>query len=122
MIDERDATSVNEGDLTEVPREDWPEWCAKTTTDYTGREVVLHQADRALGKVRLAQGQRLVAIEHDEFGKTEALTIKCGSDAVPVSYVVAEPRSIRQHRAQSGDIEGFSIVDATGRLTLLSLA
>ena len=121
MTEQRDATSANQSHVTEVPRKDWPEWCAKATSEHSGREVVLHQADRALGEVRLAKGQRLVAIEHDRFGKTEALTIKCGSRAVPVSYVVAEPRSIRQHRDQAGDVEGFSVIDATGRRTSLSL-
>lgn len=121
MTDERDTTTANQGAESEVPRQEWPSWCAQATADHSGREVVLRQADRALGEVRLAKGQRLVAIEHDTFGKTEALTIKCGSTAVPVSYVVAEPRSIRQHRDQAGAIDSFSIVDATGRRTLVDL-
>lgn len=121
MTEQNDATAANQSDVTEVPREDWPAWCAQATTEHSGREVVLHQADRALGEVRLAKGQRLVAIEHDKFGKTEALTIKCGSEAVPVSYVVAEPRTIRQHHDRAGAVEGFSVIDATGRLTSLSL-
>jgi hypothetical protein len=121
MTDERETNMGNKGTDSEVPREEWPSWCAKATADHSGRGVVLRQADRAIGEVRLAEGQRLVAIEHDEFGKTEALTIKCGSSAVPVSYVVAEPRSIRQHRDQAGVIESFSIVDATGRRTLVDL-
>lgn len=121
MTEERETTTGNEANASEVPHEEWPSWCAKATEDHSGRAVVLHQADRALGEVRLAEGQRLVSIEHDLFGRTEALTIKCGSSAVPVSYVVAEPRSIRQHRDQAGDIDGFSIVDATGRRTLVSL-
>ena len=108
-------------DRDEVPHEEWPRWCAETTSEHHGREVVLHQADRALGEVRLAQGQRLVAFEHDRFGKTEALTIKCGSTAVPVSYVVAEPRSIRQQRDQAGVVSGVDIVDATGRRTSVRL-
>ena len=107
---------------SEVPREEWPRWCEETTYEHRGQEVVLRQADRALGEVRLAEGQQLVALEHDEFGNTEALTIKCGSSAVPVSYVVAEPRSIRQHRDRAGVVVEFSIVDATGRRTSLSLA
>ena len=119
MTDEQNPT---ETDLDEVPREEWPSWCAAATSEHRGREVVLHQADRALGEVRLAEGQRLVAIEHDEFGKTEALTIKCGSSAVPVSYVVAEPRYIRQRRDRAGAVSEVRIVDATGRRTLVSLA
>jgi Family of unknown function (DUF5335) len=122
MTDERRTTTGSQSQGTEVPREEWPDWCERATSDYSGREVVLHQADRALGEVRLAQGQRLVAIEHDEFGKTEALTIKCGSTAVPVSYVVAEPRSIQQHHDAAGEVREVSIVDATGRRTLVKLA
>jgi uncharacterized protein involved in type VI secretion and phage assembly len=122
MTDERKLTAGNRNDVSEVPREEWPRWCAEATSEYSGRQVELRQADRAIGEVSLAEGQRLVAIEHDEFGKTEALTIKCGSSAVPVSYVVAEPRSIRQHLDQAGDVEEFSIVDATGRRTSVSLA
>lgn len=119
MTNERETTAEN---VTEVPREEWPAWCVRVTSEYSGREVVLHQADRALGEVRLAQGQTLVAIEHDEFGRTEAVTIKCGSTAVPVSYVVAEPRAIRQHRDAAGEVEELSIVDATGRRTAVRLA
>ena len=113
-------TTEKHGDVKEVPHEEWPNWCSAATSDLSGREVVLRQADRALGEVRLAEDQRLVAIEHDKFGRTEALTIKCGSTAVPVSYVVAEPRSIRQRRGQSGEIKEVSIVDATERRTVLS--
>jgi hypothetical protein len=120
MNDERDSTREDQGQVTEVPREEWPDWCSAATSDLGGREVVLRQADRALGEVRLAEGQRLVAIEHDTLGGTEALTIKCGSIAVPVTYVVAEPRSIRQHRGGTGEINGFSIVDATERRTVVS--
>jgi hypothetical protein len=118
MTDKQQQTN----DANEVPREEWPRWCAETTSEHSGREVVLRQADRALGEVRLAEGQQLVAIEHDQFGKTEALTIKCGSSAVPVSYVVAEPRSIRQLQDRAGAIVEVSIIDATGRRTSLSLA
>jgi len=118
MSDEQSPTAEN---IDEVPREDWPRWCAQTTSEQCGREVVLRQSDRALGEVRLAAGQQLVAIEHDEFGKMEALTIKCGSEAVPVSYVVAEPRSIRQQRDQAGVVHEVSIVDATGRRTFVIL-
>lgn len=122
MNEEQDLTTTNQDDVAEVPRDEWPDWCTKATTEYGGREVALRQADRALGEVHLAKGQPLVAIEHDEFGKTEAVTIKCGSRAVPVSYVVAEPRSIRQHLDRAGGIRGFSIIDATGRLTALRFA
>ena len=108
--------------MDEIPREEWPRWCAKATADYSGREVALRQADRALGEVRLGRGQRLVAIEHDEFGRSEALTIKCGSTAVPVSYVIAEPRSIEQHHDPSGELAEVRIVDVTGRRTFVSFA
>ena len=118
MSDERVETKG----MSEVPREEWPQWCAKVTSDNSGREVILRQADRALGEVRLGAGQQLVAIEHDEFGKTEALTIKCGSSAVPVSYVVAEPRSIQQQQDGAGTVVEVDIIDATGRRTSLSLA
>ena len=120
MTDKADKTTGNQIDVSEVPREEWPSWCSAFTSDHGGREVVLRQADRALGEVQLAEGQRLVAIEHDMFGGTEALTIKCGSSAVPVSYVVAGPRSIRQHRGRTGDIKEFTIIDATERRTVVS--
>ena len=121
MTDQPRTTREEERDTTEVPREDWPAWCEQATSENSGREVALRQSDRALGDVSLAQGQQLVAIEHDVFGKTEALTIKCGTTAVPVSYVVAEPRSIRQQRDAAGAIREVSIVDATGRKTLVGL-
>ena len=108
--------------VTDVAREEWPSWCARTSSEQSGRELVLHRADQAIGEVRLAEGQRLVAIEHDLFGRSEVLTIKCGSDVVPVSYVVAEPRSIRQHSDDAGDLQQVSIVDAVGRRTRLTLA
>ena len=119
MTNEHDST---EAKLDEVPHEEWARWCATMTSDHSGREVVLRQADRAIGEVQLAEGQQLVAMEFDEFGNTEALTIKCGSSAVPVSYVVAEPRSIRPRRDRAGAVSEVRIVDATGRRTLVSLA
>ncbi|MEX1295721.1 MAG: DUF5335 family protein [Candidatus Limnocylindrales bacterium] len=112
-----DKQQPGAADLEDVPREEWASWCEKITSDHNGREVLLRQADRALGEVQLAAGQRLVSLEYDRFGKTEALTIKCGSHAVPVSYVVAEPRSIGERRDQSGVTGEVSIVDATGRRT-----
>jgi hypothetical protein len=41
---------------------------------------------------------------------------------VPVSYVVAEPRSIRQTIGDAGDVQQVSIVDAVGRRTRVTLA
>lgn len=122
MNDKRDTTPENQGHSTEVPREEWPAWCARATAEHGGRELVLRQADRALGEVRLAEGQRLVAVEHETFGKSEILTIKYGSGAVPVNYVISEPRSIRQHRDEAGGVWQVSIVDAVGRSTFISLA
>ena len=122
MTDDRDTTAEGRDDRSEVPHEEWPSWAAKATSDHVGREVVLHQADRALGEVRQTESLSLVAIEHDEVGRNEALTIKCGSSAVPVSYVIAEPRSIRQHHDQAGELDELRIVDVTGRRTTVSFA
>lgn len=122
MTDRRDMGTTDREGVTDVAREEWPSWCARTSSELGGRELVLHRADQAIGEVRLAEGQRLVAIEHDTFGRSEVLTIKCGSDVVPVSYVVAEPRSIRQHTDGAGDVRQVSIVDAVGRRTRLTLA
>jgi len=119
MTDERNPTGV---ELEEVPPEEWAGWCEKATSEHNGREVLLRQADQALGEVRLAEGQRLVAFEFDEFGNTTALTIKCGSPAVPVSYVVAQPQSIGEHRDGDGVTDVVSILDSTGRRTSVSLA
>lgn len=121
MTDQPRSTREDHHDATEVPREEWPAWCEQATSENSGRAVGLRQRDRALGEVSLAEGQQLVAIEHDVFGKTEALTIKCGTSAVPVSYVVAEPRSIRQELDAAGEVQEVSIVDATGRRTLVDL-
>ena len=122
MIDGGDMGTMDREGVIDVAREEWSSWCTRTSSELSGRELVLHRADQAIGEVCLAQGQRLVAIEHDRFGRSEVLTIKCGSDVVPVSYVVAEPRSIRQHIDGAGDVRQVSIVDAVGRRTRLTLA
>ncbi len=122
MSDERDLAPADGEGVTDVAREEWPSWCARTSSEHNGRELVMHRADPGLAEVRLAAGQRLVAIEHDVFGRSEVLTVKCGSNAVPVSYVIAEPRSIRQHMDQGGGIRHIKIVDVTGRHTRVSLA
>jgi hypothetical protein len=122
MTDERDPTKGDQGQVTEVPREEWPSWCARATADHSGKVLVLHRIDRARGEVRLAEGQQFVAVEHEEFGTNETLTIKYGTGAVPVSYVIFEPQAIRQHRDEAGDVQEVSITDATGRRTLVSLA
>ena len=121
MTDRHGFGAADREGFTDVAREEWPDWCARTSSEQSGREVLLHRADRAIGEVRLAEGQTLVAIEHDAFGRTDVLTIKCGSDVVPVSYVVAEPCSIRQSLDEAGDIRQVNIVDATGRHTRLTL-
>jgi hypothetical protein len=121
MTDEQEKTSSSL-DGSEVPHEEWPSWCEQATADHHGREVRLRQADQALGEVSLAAGQKLVAIVHDALGSTEALTIKCGSSAIPVSYVVAQPQAIRQQRNHSGELESFSIIDSTGRTTFVGFA
>ena len=118
MTDEQ-KTTTGSPDGSEVPHDEWPAWCERATADHRGREVRLLQADQALGEVSLAAGQKLVSIDHDALGSTEALTIKCGSSAVPVSYVVAQPQAIRQQRDQTGQLESFSIINSTGRTTSL---
>ena len=119
MSNEQNPTGA---ELAEVPPEDWAGWCENATSEHNGREVLLRQADAALGEVQLAEGQRLVAFEYDELGNTTALTIKCGSTAVPVSYVVAEPRSLGEHRNANGVLDEVRILDATGRRTSVNLA
>lgn len=114
MSDEQNARNT---DLDEVPHEAWERWCEETTAGQRGRAVELHQADRAQGAVQLAEPQALVAIEYGRFGNTDTLTIKCGSSVVPVSYVVAGPRSISQRRGKDGAIDAVSVVDATERRT-----
>ena len=121
MTDRPRASADDHHEGTEVPHDEWNAWCEQATSENSGRAVDVLRSDRALGEVRLAEGQQLVAIEHDVFGKTEALTIKCGTSAVPVSYVVAEPRSIRQRQNAAGEVEDVRIVDATGRRTLVDL-
>jgi hypothetical protein len=121
MTDQPRAAADDQHEGTEVPRDEWHAWSEQATSENSGRAVDLLQSDRALGEVRLAEGQQLVAIEHDVFGKTEALTIKCGTSAVPVSYVVAEPRSIRQRRNAAGEVQDVRIVDVTGRRTVVDL-
>jgi len=119
MTDEQNPTSTNP---SEVPPEEWAGWCERITSEHTGRKVLLRQADRALGEVQLAAGLELVAFEYDTFGDMTTLTIKCGSTAVPVSYVVAEPRSIGEHRDGDGVVDEVNIVDVTDRRTSVSLA
>ena len=114
MSDEQHPKNTN---LYDVPHDAWERWCAETTAGQRGRDVELHQADRALGKVKLAETQALVAIEYERFGSTETLTIKCGSSAVPVSYVVSGPRTISQQRGKDGVIDAVDVVDATERRT-----
>ncbi len=116
-----DGQNPTRAEQSKVPPEAWAGWCEQATTEHSGKEVLVRQADRALGEVELAKGQQLVAFEYDEFGKTTALTIKCGSSAVPVSYVVAEPRSIEEHRDSDGSVDEVSILDVTGRRTSVSL-
>ena len=115
MTDARDQTTKDRDATGEVPHDEWPQWCDEITSDNAGRRVALLQSDRALGDVRLAEGEPLVALEHDKFGKMESLTFKCGSQEVPVSYVVAEPRSVVQQRDRSGDLVEVRVADATGR-------
>ena len=122
MTDDQDSTIVDQGQATEVPRDEWHSWCERATADYSGRILVLRRKDRALGEVRLAEGQRFVAVDHEKFGTNETLTIKYGTGTVPVSYVVFQPQSIRQHRDEAGVVQAVSIIDATGRRTLVSLA
>jgi len=122
MIDDRDTTTADRSHVREVPPEEWPSWCARATSSLSGRELVLHVADQALGDVRLAQGQPFVAIEHDDVGGIVALTIKYGSGVVPVNYVIAQPQAVRQHLDEAGDVQEVSIIDTTGRRTYVGLA
>ena len=122
MSDQRDPMTGEQGQVTEVPREDWSSWCAQASSDHSGRVLVLHRWDRALGEVQLAKDQRFVAVEHEDFGTHDTLTIKYGTGTVPVSYVIYAPQVIRQHRDGAGDVQEVSITDATGRLTRVSLA
>lgn len=119
MSEEQNPRNAN---LDEVPHDAWERWCEETTAGQRGRGVELHQADRALGKVQLAETQALVAIEYERFGNTETLTIKCGASAVPVSYVVTGPRTISQRRGQDGAIDAVDVVDATDRRTSIIFA
>lgn len=106
----------------EVAAEQWSSWCKEATTDHAGRELNLHFADRGVGEVRLADGQRFVAIEYDELGPAVAITIKYGDQVLPVRHVVAAPLQVRQHRDPSGNVDRITIADSTGRRTFLSLA
>jgi hypothetical protein len=105
----------------DVPREDWPAWCARVSEDERGRELTLHQATGAEDEVRLVEGQPLVGLVHDAFGSNLALTVRYGTEAVPVSRVIAEPETIRQRRDASGRLDAIQIVDRTGGRTRVDL-
>ena len=110
------------GTTTEIPRDDWASWCVEATERQAGRELRLHFEDDALGSVRLAEGQPFIAIEHDELGAAVAFTITYGAGVVPVRYVIAEPREVKQHHDEAGEVQQVTIVDSTNRRTFVSLA
>ncbi len=110
------------GMVTEVARDEWPAWCRQASADLRGHELDLHFADPALGEVRLAEDQPLVAIEHDEVGPNAALTIKYGDGVLPLRHVIVEPRELLVEHDQAGVIRAATITDATGRRTFLGLA
>lgn len=109
------------GRTGEVPRDDWPEWCAQVSHDDRGRELTLHQAAVAEEEVRLVDGQPLVGLVHDAFGPTRALTVRYGTEAVPVNRVIAEPETIEQQRDGAGRLTSVRIVDRTGGRTRVDL-
>jgi hypothetical protein len=104
-----------------VPRDEWPDWCVQVSAEERGRELTLHQAAGADAEVRLVEGQPLVGLVHDAFGPNQALTVRYGTEAVPVSRVIAEPETIEQQRDASGRIASIRIVDRTGGRTRVDL-
>ena len=104
-----------------VPRDAWPEWCVQVSADERGRELTLHQASGADEEVRLVDGQPLVGLIHDVFGPSRALTVRYGTEAVPVNRVIAEPETIDQQRDPSGRLASIHIVDRTGGRTRVDL-
>ena len=107
---------------TEVPRDRWSEWAARASQEGRGRPVSLRYADVALGEVQLAQGEPLVAIDHEELGGTVALTIRYGDGVVARRHVVAEPQRVLEEQDDAGRLVLLVIVDSTRRMTWVGLA
>lgn len=113
---------AGDGATVEVSPRDWPAWCEQASADLGGHELDLHFSDPALGEVRLAEDQPLVAIEYDELGPNTALTVKYGDGVLPLRHVIVEPRELLVERDHTGVIRAATITDATGRRTFLGLA
>jgi hypothetical protein len=121
MTEEKELRPGAAAATEEVPPGEWPEWCRQASQRQHGRVLVLYFADDALGEVRLAEGQPFVAIEHDQLGKSVALTLKYGDGVVPMRYVIANPRQVLLEKDDEGQVRQVTIVDITGRRTFISL-
>jgi hypothetical protein len=122
MTEPRPHQPAGSEPATEVSPEEWPAWCKKASADLSGHELDLYFTDPALGDVRLAEDQPLVAIEHDELGPNTAFTIVYGDGVVPMRHVIADPRVVMQQCDRDGVIRSATITDATGRRTFVGLA
>lgn len=116
------AGDAAEGSDTEIAPESWAEWCRRATDENTGRSVLLRFRDEALGEVRLAEGQVFIGLEHDQLGASVALSVKYGDGVVPVRHVIVDPREVRQHEDASGTLDEVTVLDGTGRRTIMSLS
>ena len=110
-----------EGSITTIEGGDWPDWCRQATERLSGRTLLLHYQDSALGEITLAEGQPFLGLDYDKLGPSVTLTIKYGDGVVPVRYVIADPREVQQHRDAAGEVQEVTILDGTGRRTFVSL-
>lgn len=122
MTEHRPHQPAGHDTITEVSPEEWPAWCQKASAHLSGHELDLHFVDPALGDVRLAEDQPLLAIEHDKVGPNTAITIKYGDGVLPLRHVIAKPRELLVEHDAAGAIRAATITDATGRRTFLGLA
>jgi len=120
-MSEKRMSELGESGGSQIAQEDWIEWCRNATQANAGRNLSLRFEDQAIGAVSVADGVRFVAIEHDELGGIVALTVRYGAGVVPIEYAIAAPRTVSEVVDEAAEILHVTIVDSTGRRTLVRL-
>lgn len=105
---------------TQVPQDQWPDFCVTFSNGNQGRELSLEVFDAESGDQAAVKQGPLMAIAYDPVGKGHDIVVTTGTDEIDYSHTIKAPVELWQAQHDNGEVAALEIVDQNNVKTILS--
>jgi hypothetical protein len=104
-----------------ISNDRWSEFFDHFTTNNRGRHIAIEIIDAELGDQELIKHAPLLAMIYDRPDKGDNLAIEVGKEQMTYGHTIDSPTEVSTGQNANGEILAMSIIDASGRNTLIKL-